>query len=100
MSLRFLCKSIEPLPEKYHGLTDVELKYRHRHLDLIMNPNSRKVFETRSHIIREVRNYLDGKRVLEVETPVLQPILWRRQCLSIFDSSSGSRYETFYEDQS
>lgn len=69
-----LCKSIEPLPEKYHGLTDVELKYRHRHLDLIMNPNSRKVFETRSHIIREVRNYLDGKGFLEVETPVLQPI--------------------------
>lgn len=69
-----LCKTLEPLPEKYHGLTDVELKYRHRHLDLIMNLESKKVFETRSKIIREVRNFLDNKGFLEVETPVLQPI--------------------------
>jgi lysyl-tRNA synthetase, class II len=69
-----LCKTIEPLPEKYHGLTDVELKYRHRHLDLVMDPESRRVFETRSKIIREVRNYLDRKGFLEVETPVLQPL--------------------------
>ncbi|MBT4762709.1 MAG: lysine--tRNA ligase [Bdellovibrionaceae bacterium] len=69
-----LCKTLEPLPEKFHGLTDVEAKYRHRHLDLIMNPDSRKVFEMRSKIIREMRNYMDNKGFLEVETPVLQPI--------------------------
>lgn len=69
-----LCKTLEPLPEKFHGLTDVELKYRQRHLDLIMNQDSKKVFETRSKIVREVRNYLDGEGFLEVETPILQPI--------------------------
>lgn len=69
-----LCKTLEPLPEKYHGLTDVELKYRYRHLDLIMDPDSRKVFETRSRIIKEVRNFLDNRGFLEVETPILQPI--------------------------
>lgn len=69
-----LCKTIEPLPEKYHGITDVELKYRHRHLDLIMSPESKAVFKMRSQIIREVRNYMDSKGFLEVETPVLQPI--------------------------
>lgn len=69
-----LCKTLEPLPEKFHGLVDVEQKYRHRHLDLIMSAGSRKVFETRSKIIREVRNYLDSEGFLEVDTPVLQPV--------------------------
>lgn len=69
-----LCKTLEPLPEKYHGLTDIEMKYRYRHLDLIMDPESRKVFETRSKIIKEVRNFLDSRGFLEVETPVLQPL--------------------------
>ena len=69
-----ICKTLEPLPEKYHGIADVELKYRHRHLDLIMDKESREVFETRSKIIREVRNFLDSRGFLEVETPVLQPI--------------------------
>jgi len=73
-SFSILCKTLEPLPEKYHGLTDVELKYRYRHLDLIMDPESRKVFEIRSKIIREVRRFLDDRGFLEVETPVLQPI--------------------------
>ncbi|HEX4925434.1 MAG TPA: lysine--tRNA ligase, partial [Bdellovibrionales bacterium] len=73
-SLEILCKTLEPLPEKYHGLTDTELKYRYRHLDLIMDPDSRKVFEMRSKIIREIRNFLDGRGFLEVETPILQPI--------------------------
>ena len=72
--LQILCKTLEPLPEKYHGIADVELKYRQRHLDLIMSPESRKVFETRSKIIKEIRNYLDERGFLEVETPVLQPI--------------------------
>ncbi len=69
-----LTKTLEPLPEKFHGIADVEIKYRHRHLDLISDVDSRRVFETRSKIIREIRNYLDGRGFLEVETPVLQPI--------------------------
>ena len=71
---KILCKSLEVLPEKYHGIADVEIKYRHRHLDLITDPQSRKVFETRSKIIREIRSFLDQRGFLEVETPVLQPI--------------------------
>ncbi|MEC9283415.1 MAG: lysine--tRNA ligase [Bdellovibrionota bacterium] len=72
--LEMLCKSIEPLPEKFHGLADIELKYRHRHLDLIMDSESRKVFETRAKILKEIRAYLDSQGFLEVETPMLQPI--------------------------
>lgn len=73
-SFQILCKTLEPLPEKYHGIQDIELKYRYRHLDLIMDPASREVFETRSKIIAEIRSYLNGEGFLEVETPVLQPI--------------------------
>lgn len=73
-SFEILTKTLEPLPEKFHGIADVEIKYRHRHLDLISDPDSRKVFEVRSQIIREIRKFLDGKGFLEVETPVLQPI--------------------------
>ncbi len=69
-----LTKTIEPLPEKFHGVQDVEIKYRHRHLDLITDMDSRKVFETRSKIIAEVRSFLNSRGFLEVETPVLQPI--------------------------
>ena len=69
-----LCKSLEPLPEKFHGVADIEIKYRHRHLDLISDVESRKVFETRSKIIREIRRFLDDRGFLEVETPILQPI--------------------------
>ncbi|MFK8138426.1 MAG: lysine--tRNA ligase [Bdellovibrionales bacterium] len=72
--LDMLCKTLEPLPEKFHGLTDIELKYRFRHLDLIMDPESRKVFEKRSVVLRETRNYLDNMGFLEVETPMLQRI--------------------------
>jgi lysyl-tRNA synthetase, class II len=71
---QILCKTLEPLPEKYHGLTDVEMKYRLRHLDLIMNEDSRKVFVTRSKIITAFRQFLDSRGFLEVETPVLQPV--------------------------
>lgn len=73
-SLKILCKTLEPLPEKYHGVADVEIKYRQRYLDLIMSPESRNVFEARSKIIKAFRTYLDSKGFLEVETPVLQPI--------------------------
>jgi lysyl-tRNA synthetase class 2 len=73
-SFQILTKTLEPLPEKYHGLADVELKYRYRHLDLISDENSRRVFETRSRMIREIRKWMEGQGFLEVETPVLQPI--------------------------
>ncbi|MCC6138345.1 MAG: lysine--tRNA ligase, partial [Bdellovibrionaceae bacterium] len=71
---QILCKTLEPLPEKFHGLQDIEIKYRHRHLDLITDPESRKVFVDRSRIISEIRSFLNKRGFLEVETPVLQPI--------------------------
>jgi len=71
---QILCKSIEPLPEKYHGIEDKELKYRSRYLDLIMNPDSKKVFITRSKVIKEIRSFLDNRGFMEVDTPVLQPL--------------------------
>jgi lysyl-tRNA synthetase class 2 len=71
---KMLCKSLEPLPEKYHGLADIEIKYRHRHLDLITDEESREVFKKRSKIIAEIRNWLNARGFLEVETPTLQPI--------------------------
>ncbi len=69
-----LTKSLRPLPEKWHGLKDVELRYRQRYVDLIVNPEVKEVFITRSRIIRAIRNYLDRKGYLEVETPMMHPI--------------------------
>ena len=69
-----LAKSLRPLPEKYHGLTNQELKYRQRYLDLIMNPETRPVFEKRSAFIRLIRTFLDTRGYMEVETPVLNTI--------------------------
>ncbi|HQO79174.1 MAG TPA: lysine--tRNA ligase [Thermodesulfobacteriota bacterium] len=73
-SLRLLSKSLLPLPEKWHGLTDVETRYRQRYLDLIMNPKVREVFERRSIIIRTLRQFLVERDFLEVETPMMQPL--------------------------
>ena len=72
--LRLLAKSLRPLPEKWHGLTDTEARYRQRYLDLIMNPESRAVFAARSAIIQAVRRYFDERGFLEVETPMLHAI--------------------------
>ncbi len=69
-----LAKNLLPLPEKWHGLTDVETRFRQRYVDLIVNPDVRDVFVKRSKIIREIRNFLDERGYLEVETPVLQTI--------------------------
>src|SRR5699024_5364455 len=69
-----LAKSLRPLPEKYHGLQDVELRYRKRYLDLITNEESRETFILRSKIIQSMRNYLNGQGFLEVETPMLHTI--------------------------
>jgi len=70
----YLSKSLNPLPEKWHGLKDVELRYRQRYVDLIVNPEVREVFIKRSRIIKEIRQYLDQQDFLEVETPMMQPI--------------------------
>lgn len=72
--ITLLSKSLRPLPEKWHGLKDVELRYRQRYVDLIVNPEVKDVFITRSRIIRAIRNYLDKLGFLEVETPMMHPI--------------------------
>lgn len=71
---RILTKSIRPLPDKFHGLTDVEARYRQRYLDLTMNMESRKIFKTRAKVISSIRNYLDASEFVEVETPMMHPI--------------------------
>ena len=73
-SVSHLSKNLLPLPEKWHGLTDIEMRFRQRYVDLIMNPQVRNVFVKRSKLIREIRNFLDARGYLEVETPVLQSI--------------------------
>ncbi len=70
-----LVKALKPLPEKYHGLSDVEERYRRRYVDLIMNEEARKIAFTRPKIIRTIQNYLDNLGYVEVETPILSPIL-------------------------
>ena len=71
-TLRLLTKSLRPLPEKYHGLTDTETRYRQRYLDLIMNQDSRETFRIRSAVINHIRQYLGTRGFLEVETPMMQ----------------------------
>ena len=72
--LRLLTKSLRPLPEKFHGLTDQEQRYRQRYVDLITNPESRKVFSVRSRVIQAIRSFMVGRGYLEVETPMMHPI--------------------------
>jgi len=72
--LEFLAKCHLPLPEKWHGLTDIETRYRQRYLDLIVNPDVRRVFEVRARTLGAIRRFLDDRGYLEVETPVMQPI--------------------------
>ncbi|MDP8922791.1 MAG: lysine--tRNA ligase [Chloroflexota bacterium] len=85
--LHILSKSLRPLPEKWHGLQDVETRYRRRYLDLIANPEAMQVFRTRSRIVHAVRNFLVDRGFLEVETPVLQPIP---------GGGSARPFETYY----
>ena len=73
-SFQILGKALRPPPDKHHGLTDVETRYRHRELDLIASEDARRLFVARARIISAVRAYLDGERFVEVETPVLQPL--------------------------
>ncbi len=72
--LEFLVKCFIPLPEKWHGLSDIETRYRQRYLDLIVNPDSRQVFEVRSRVLASIRGFLNARGYLEVETPMMQPI--------------------------
>ena len=72
--LEFLAKCLLPLPEKWHGLTDVETRFRQRYLDLIVNPDVRRVFETRSRVVSAIREFLTSRGFLEVETPMMQSI--------------------------
>jgi len=73
-TLRLLVKSLRPLPDKWHGLSDTEARYRMRYVDLIVNPDSRRVFELRTQVIRFMRQFLDAAGFMEVETPMMQPI--------------------------
>jgi len=72
--LRLLAKALRPLPEKWHGLQDVETRYRQRYLDLIVNPDARRIFEVRARAVRYLRDFLVARGYLEVETPMMQPI--------------------------
>jgi len=72
--ITFLSKDLLPLPEKWHGLTDVELRYRERYVDLVMNPEVREVFIKRSKLVQSLRRFMDAQGFVEVETPMMQPI--------------------------
>ena len=74
VEIRLLSKSLKPLPEKWHGITDVEARYRQRHLDLIMNPSVKETFYTRSRIIKLIRDFMQQRDFLEVETPMMHPM--------------------------
>jgi lysyl-tRNA synthetase class 2 len=72
--LRVLTKAVRPLPDKFHGLADVEQRYRHRYVDLVVNPDVRRVFQQRAQIVRGIRKFLDERGFIEVDTPVLQDL--------------------------
>lgn len=73
-AIQFLSKALKPMPDKWHGVRDVEVRYRRRYVDLLANPEVRELFRTRAALVRALRQYLDGEGFLEVETPILQPI--------------------------
>ena len=86
-ALEVLAKSLRPLPEKWHGLTDVEARYRQRYLDLVSNPESVELFKVRTRLISAIRRFLDSRGFLEVETPVLQ---------AIYGGAAARPFRTFY----
>ena len=87
--LTLLCKSLRPLPEKWHGLKDIEIRYRQRYLDLIANPEVKKIFSARTAIIHAMRDFLTSKGFLEVDTPVLQ---------SIYGGTNARPFKTFLNE--
>ena len=84
-----LAKCLRPLPEKWHGLTDIELRYRHRYVDLIVNEDSRRLAMARSRVVTAMRSVLDGDGFVEVETPILQPI---------YGGASAQPFTTYYNE--
>ncbi len=88
LHLRLLAKSLRPMPEKWHGLKDVEARYRHRYLDLISNEEVKDIFKKRSLVIRSIRKTLDEKGYLEVETPMMHPIP---------GGAAGKPFKTYHE---
>ncbi|OYD16835.1 lysine--tRNA ligase [candidate division WOR-3 bacterium JGI_Cruoil_03_51_56] len=85
--LVLLAKSLRPLPEKFHGLKDVEIRYRQRYVDLIVNPDSKRVFLARARLIKLLRDFFDKRGFIEVETPTLQPI---------YGGAAARPFKTFY----
>ncbi len=83
--LRLLAKATQTFPEKWHGLTDTEIRYRQRYLDLIVNPKVKQVFECRSQIIQLIREFMLKRDFLEVETPMMQPMPGRRHGQAVQD---------------
>lgn len=92
-ALAMLAKSLHPLPEKWHGLADVEARYRQRYLDLLTNPEARRIAVVRSRVISSMRSFLDGRGFLEVETPVLQPLYGGAHATPFV-----TRYEAYDQD--
>lgn len=86
--LVLLAKSYRPLPDKWHGMTDLEMRYRRRYLDLISNQDARRIFYTRSALVRALREYLDSRGFIEVETPILQPL---------YGGAAATPFTTHYE---
>ena len=95
-TLNFLSKSLLPLPEKWHGLQDIETRYRQRYLDLIVNPDSRRVFEVRSRVVIALREFLIARGFLEVETPMMQPMAGGALARPFVDASQGSRHAALH----
>ena len=92
-SLSFLAKCFLPLPEKWHGLQDVETRYRQRYLDLAVNPESRRVFEVRSRTVSAIRRFFEARGFLEVETPMMQPIAGGALARPVRDAPQRPRHE-------
>ncbi len=90
--VRLLSKSLRPLPEKFHGMTDTEQRYRQRYVDLIMNPGSREVFVKRSQIVQAIREFFVARGYLEVETPMMHPIPGRRRGEAVRHAPQRARH--------
>ena len=93
-----LSKSLQPLPDKWHGLTDIEKRYRQRYLDLIVNPLSKNVFKTRAKCISLIRRWLDEKNFLEIETPILQSEAGGAEARPIYYSSQYLRHTIVFKN--
>ena len=94
--LRILTKSLRPLPEKFHGLTDQEIRYRKRYLDLIMNEESRKTFVIRSQVVQFIREFMNRRNFLEVGNANDAADTWRRSGASVYNPSQRARHATVF----